>query len=261
MSAVKLHFKKLGEGNPIFILHGLFGSLDNWQTIANELMNHYSVYLIDLRNHGKSPHTDEMNYQLMAEDIVQLMIDTNLDRINLIGHSMGGKICFQLLKNYSEYLNKVMVIDIVPKEYKSGHDGVFKAMFSLDLERLTKRSDAEAILQEYITEPGVRQFILKNLYRISDHQFKWKLNLPVLFKAYDHIRAGIVFEMKNNTPIRIVSGGNSNYVNGDDINQLSKLFQDLSWKVIEGAGHWVHADKPKEVISEVNKFFIPNSMK
>lgn len=254
MSAVQLNTKKLGHGKPIYIFHGLFGSLDNWQTIANELQKRFTVYLIDLRNHGKSPHTKEMTYKLMSEDIRQLMKDEDLDKINIIGHSMGGKVCYQLLNDIPHRIEKAMIIDIAPKRYKGGHEQVFKAMFSLDLDRLSKRSDAELIISQYIPEKSVQQFILKNLDRQSDHHFEWKCNLDTLYKEYDNICEEISFNKTCHVPIRIISGSISQYVTQADIDKMKTHFSNLSWHIVEGSGHWVHAEKPKEMLNEIISF-------
>ncbi len=255
MSAVQLNTKKLGNGKPIFILHGLFGSLDNWQTIANELLKHFTIYLIDLRNHGKSPHTHDMTYKLMSEDIQKLMLDEKLEKINIIGHSMGGKVCYQLLNDISNQIEKAMIIDIAPKRYKGGHDEVFKAMFSLDLDRLTKRSDAEFIISQYIPEKSVQQFILKNLDRQSDHCFEWKFNLETLYNEYDKICEEIIFDKVCNAPTRIISGSLSQYVTQAEIDKMKTHFSNLSWHIVEDSGHWVHAEKPKEMLDEITSFF------
>lgn len=255
MSAVSLNFKKLGDGEPLFILHGLFGSLDNWQTLANELMKNYTVYLIDLRNHGKSAHTSSMTYPLMSEDIQLLMNEEKLNTIHLVGHSMGGKVCYQLLKDCPERIKKAMIVDMSPKTYKSTHEEIFKAMLAIDLERLVKRSDAELILQEFIKEPSIRQFILKNLERLPDNRFEWRINLNVLYKDYDRICEEIIFNRDCDVPIRILSGSLSRYVVEEDIVHLNNYFNSLSWITIKNAGHWVHADKPKETVEEIIKFF------
>ncbi|NOT37896.1 MAG: alpha/beta fold hydrolase [Saprospiraceae bacterium] len=256
MPAVQLNFKKIGKGRPMIILHGLFGNLDNWKSIANELQNEFTLYLVDLRNHGKSPHTSAMNYQLMSKDIQLLIEKEGLYRTNIIGHSMGGKVCFQLLQDIPDEIHKAMIIDITSRKHSSGLDNVFKGMFAIDIDSLVKRSDAETILSQYIPEPSTRQFILKSLERLPDNKFVWKINLKVLFDEYDKIGEEIKFTHKCDVPLTILSGSLSPYVQKEDIQFLNKeIFTELHWKVIQNAGHWVHAEKPLETIQEIREFF------
>ncbi|MEP7196907.1 MAG: alpha/beta fold hydrolase [Saprospiraceae bacterium] len=261
MSAIDLNFKKIGQGDPIIILHGLFGSLDNWQTIANELKNYYCVYLVDLRNHGRSPHSQEMNYELMAADVIRLMHKEYILSAGLIGHSMGGKVVLQIIQTESINIRKSIVVDIAPKAYPKGHEVIFKAMMNLDLTQIVKRSEAEEQISKLITEPIIRQFILKNLDRNTDGSFNWKLNLDALYVHYPSISSAIVFSKVNLSDVLFLLGEKSDYVNDIDRIEIKKILPNAHFQIVKGSGHWVHAEKPMETISAIRNYFNPGIVK
>ena len=182
-----LHFKIIGnQTQHVIILHGLLGCLDNWQNIAKKLSQYFTVHLLDIRNHGKSPHSDEHNYSLIAEDILEYMEAQGLASANFIGHSMGGKSAMKFIENNPDRVQKLVVIDISPKQYPAHHNEIFQALQSIPINQLKDRKEAEMILRETLTEDGVILFLLKNLTR-NGEGYEWKMNLPVLTLHYDKI--------------------------------------------------------------------------
>ena len=263
---MELNFKEFGTGEPVVILHGLFGTLDNWQTIAKRLAEEYTVFILDLPNHGRSPHTEgEIDYEMMADSLAQFMIDHWIYEARLIGHSMGGKLAMQFALSHPDIVKKLAVIDIAPKLYKHGHQDVFDALFSINLKTLKDRKEAESILMEKLNgEVGTVQFLLKNLTRNNPFNsedntegggFEWKMNLKGLLDNYDNILQAPVGEpfLK---PTLFIRGGDSKYVKDTDMQYIKPLFPNASLETIEGAGHWVHADKPKELYEVLKKFLI-----
>ncbi|MEO6189186.1 MAG: alpha/beta fold hydrolase [Saprospiraceae bacterium] len=255
MSSVNLNYKKLGYKKPLIILHGLFGSLDNWQTIANNLQDDFTIYLIDLRNHGRSTHTDEMSYSLMAEDIISFMELQDIPSCKIIGHSMGGKVVLELLKDFPYKIEKAIVIDISVKAYKGHHEEIFKGMYSLNLSTLSKRTEADNQLTSHIPDSTTRQFILKSLDRKSDGSFEWKVNLNALYNNYSNINAEIKFTESIDSEVLFLMGENSNYLNAQDEIELKGIFPNATFLTIKGAGHWVHAEKPLETLNAIKHFF------
>lgn len=251
---MELNYKSFGQGEPLVILHGLFGSLDNWQTIAKELAEFYTVFIVDLRNHGRSPHVSEHTYELMAEDVFNFMSDNWIYGANVIGHSMGGKTAMRLALEYPEQVSKLIVADMGIKQNESGHETIFEAMFDLDLPNLESRTVADKQLKTRIKEFGVRQFLLKNLSRSRESGYEWKMNLPVLHENYQEILKGIESDSTFDNPTLFLRGGNSDYILDEDFEAIQDLFPNSELETIEGAGHWLHAEKPTEFIQHVRAF-------
>lgn len=251
---LELNYKKLGNGPPLLVLHGLFGMLDNWQTLAKEFAKDYEVWLIDQRNHGKSPHTADFDYYLLAEDIANLIEKESIQPY-ILGHSMGGKTAMQLSMDYPSLIKKLIVVDIAPKNYPPGHDDIFKAFFSIDLETLENRKEADEILAKTISEWGVRQFLLKNLTK-KEGKYRWKANVQAIFENYDQIIANSVgpFQQFDNPTLFIKGGKSPRYIEYDDWPEVLNYFPDARLETVEGAGHWVHAEKPKELLDLVLNF-------
>ena len=251
---MQLNYKSFGQGDPLVILHGLFGSLDNWQTIAKQLAEFYTVFIIDLRNHGRSPHVNEHSYELMAEDVFNFMSDNWIYGANVIGHSMGGKVAIRLALDYPEQVNKLIIADMGIKQSERGHENIFEAMFDLDLLNLDSRTIIDNQLKTRITELGVRQFLLKNLSRRKEGGYKWKMNLSALHEHYDEILKEIESDSTFDNLTLFLRGGNSNYVLNEDFEDIQTLFPNSKLETIEGAGHWLHAEKPKEFVQYVRAF-------
>jgi len=233
---MELNYKSFGEGYPIIILHGLFGTLDNWQTIAKKLANNYSVYIVDQRNHGRSPHDDRFDYETMADDLQAFMESQWIYEAHIIGHSMGGKTAMQFALNYPDLVNQLVVVDIAPKTYEGGHQAIFDALFSLDLINIKNRKQADAALLTQIPDFGVRQFLLKNLTNNKKGGYQWKMNLPVIYENYGQILAAIESEDIFDKPTLFIRGGQSNYIVEEDLTVIKSLFSAASIATVEGAG-------------------------
>ena len=252
---LSLNYKSFGAGDPIIILHGLFGTLDNWQTMARKLSEHFLVYIVDQRNHGRSPHADRIDYSLMAEDLRDFMESNWIFNAHIIGHSMGGKTAMRFALDNPGMVDKLVVVDIAPKAYSGGHETIFRAMLNLDLKALQNRQQAEEALRQEIPEQAVRQFLLKNLTREKSGGFRWKMNLPALHAAYPDILQGIEATSPFSKQALFVSGGLSNYIRQEDEAVILQLFPEAVIHTIPGAGHWVHAEAPEPFL-EVIKGFI-----
>ena len=250
---MKLNFKKSGSGPPLVILHGLFGSLDNWFSIAKELTEHYTLYLVDQRNHGDSPHADEWNYAVMVEDLKELLDAEGLDKIYLMGHSMGGKTAMNFALKYPERVGKLIVADIAPRYYPVHHQSILEGLNSLDLKAIQSRKEADDQLARYIPELGVRQFLLKSLSRDGDG-FAWKINLPVITNNIDNVGEALPKGANFDGPTLFLAGANSNYIQQKDMANMETHFPNYELEFVADAGHWLHAEQPHAVVLEMRKF-------
>lgn len=251
---MKLFYRELGEGTPVIVLHGLFGSSDNWLTLAKKLAEKNKIYLLDLRNHGNSFHKERFNYQVMAGDVLNFMAEHSLEKSIIIGHSMGGKVAMTLALNNPEKVQKLIVADISPAQYPLRHDAIIESLRDVDLEKVKSRQDAEEQLSATISEKEVRQFLLKNLIRNKEGGYSWKINLPAIDKSIDKIGEPMDINLRFNGPTLFIKGENSNYIRDQDHNLIKKLFPNYFFKEIENAGHWIHAEKPEEFLKVVDDF-------
>jgi len=251
---MKLNYKQFGQGEPIIILHGLFGTLDNWQTIAKKLAENYMVFIIDQRNHGKSPHSDAFSYKILAEDLKAFMLEQHMYEATIIGHSMGGKVAMRFALDYPDMVTKLVVVDIAPKQYSGGHQVIFDAMFGLDLEKLTDRQSIDEALKASIPEDSIRLFLMKNLARQKDGGYRWKMNLPVLYKEYQEILSAIEAEDAYDDEVLFIRGGRSRYIKDEDVLEIQEIFPLMRLETISNAGHWLHAEAPKMFIKIVKDF-------
>ena len=252
---MKLNYKILGEGKPLIILHGLFGMLDNWRTIARHLEDTYKSILVDLRNHGKSPHDSEMNYKYMAEDIRELMDDLQLENTILMGHSMGGKVAMQFSLMYPDRVTHLVVIDISPRAYPPHHHEVLQAIESIHPSSLNSRNEAETTLRKYLhDDEDTIQFLLKNINRLPEGGFQWKANMPVILASYSHLMEGIQVESTFAKPVLFITGETSNSVHKDDWAEIRQIFPLTQHVEVENAGHWVHADQPAALLGAFHLF-------
>lgn len=251
---MKLNFRTLGEGQPLIILHGLFGSADNWQTLGKEFAKNFKVYLVDLRNHGNSPHSDEFNYDLLSEDLKELIDDEGLQKVLLLGHSMGGKTAMTFATSFPEMVDKLIVVDIGPKKYPPHHENVYNGFHSIDMENLASRKDADDQLSKTIGDFGVRQFILKNLSRNNDGSFEWKINLDSLTKNALEVGRSLDSGDRFEGATLFIGGAKSGYIKTEDHDLIQSHFPSARIEMIEGSGHWVHAEKPRELYQIVMDF-------
>ncbi len=250
-----LHYKELGEGKPLIILHGLFGTSDNWQTHAKKLSEYYRVIIVDQRNHGHSPWSEDFTYEHLADDLEELIIHLGIDKFTLIGHSMGGKTAMYYAQKYPSRLEKMVVVDIGIKKYPMHHNEIIKGIKSLDLTTLTSRSEAENAMKPFVDSYGVRQFLLKNLYWIEKGKLAWRMNVEVLEREMEEILAPIP-NIEVWTPTLFIRGAMSNYILDEDWDEIEEIFPDATLETIENAGHWVHSEQPEEFIEIVLGFVI-----
>ncbi|MEM6628072.1 MAG: alpha/beta fold hydrolase [Bacteroidota bacterium] len=253
---MQLHFKSLGQGPPLIILHGLFGSLDNWMTHARTLASDFTVFLVDQRNHGKSPHSEAWNYQLMAEDLYELMDREAIFSSHILGHSMGGKTAIQFAMLYPERIDKLVIADIGVKAYVPHHVQIIKAMNSVDLSQVSSRKEVDEQLAISIEDIGIRQFLLKGLGRNDAKEFAWKFNLKVLTANYPEVLKQIDLLDPFDNPTFFIHGGRSNYILPKDIAGIQSFFPSVEFYEIPEAGHWLHAEAPEVFITKVREFLI-----
>lgn len=253
---MKLAYREFGEGQPLLILHGLFGQSDNWNTLAKQFGEQgFHVLTVDQRNHGLSPHSDVWNYEVMADDLKELIDDHQLENPILLGHSMGGKTLMFFEWKFPAVADKIIIADISPRAYEPHHNEVLKALHAVDFSVIKTRKEAEAKLNEYIKDFGTKQFLLKNIYwKDSDNSvMDWRFNLKVISQNYESIGISApVFKSK--TPCLIIRGCRSNYISEKDLTDFNERFSNNKIETIQDAGHWVHAEKPKEFFEAVIKF-------
>jgi pimeloyl-ACP methyl ester carboxylesterase len=241
---MQLFYHSYGQGPPLIILHGLLGSSDNWHTIGKKLSEFHRVFTVDQRNHGRSPHSEEFTYEVMAQDIKEFMQEHGLSSASLMGHSMGGKVAMKVALSYPQLVDTLIVVDIAPRNYGPQHDSLFDALFSLDLQQFKTRRQVDDALAKNIPSIATRQFVMKNLGRNVDGSFRWKLNLDVIYRNYGAINESID-GAPFSKPVLFVRGGRSEYIRETDITGIKRLFPSASMVSIQDAGHWVHADAPE----------------
>ena len=254
---MNLFYRKFGKGKPLFILHGLFGSGDNWLTIGKNLAEKFEVYLIDLRNHGQSFHSEEWNYRVMATDVYNLMMHLNLDKISLIGHSMGGKTAITFSTMFPKLTEKLVVVDIATKYYPVHHQEILEAINPLPIHEITSRKQAEQILSEKINNPGELQFLCKNLYWKDPkvNLLAWRFNAETITKKIEIVGEEQYAQGQEFTfPVLFVKGANSDYIKTEDEEGIRQLFPNAQFASVPNAGHWVQAEQPLLFFEAVDKF-------
>jgi esterase len=250
---MKLFFRKAGNGPPLIILHGLFGSSDNWFTLSKVFAQSFTVYTIDQRNHGQSPHTDDFNYRLLTEDLEKFLVEQKTENAIVIGHSMGGKTAMNLAIKNPILIGKLIVVDIAPKSYPIHHDQILEGLTAIPLATLTSRTEADSILSEFVPEIDVRQFLLKNLSRNSEGKFEWKINVKAIETHIEEIGQGMQYEGIFEKPTLFIKGAQSNYFKLGDDALILKLFPTAKIETLD-TGHWVQAEKPQEFVQTVLNF-------
>jgi len=252
---MKLKYRRYSTvGHPLLILHGLFGSLGNWNWHSNKLSEQYAVYALDLRNHGASPHNEQMDYPVMAADVIEFMDEHNIGSAHLLGHSMGGKVAMQLALEHPQRVDKLIVADIAPVKYAGEHDQVFDGLRAIDLQQIKSRTQADKMLAEYVEDEVVRQFLLTNLVPDEDGRFHWRINLPVLAKSYLQLRAAPAGDGIFDKPVLFIKGALSNYITEKHQQDIKKKFPQARLKTIMQTGHWLHAEKPQTFYHLVSDF-------
>jgi esterase len=240
---MKLNFVRSGNGSPVLVIHGLFGSLSNLGGLAKALSEHYSVYAVDLRNHGDSPHSEDVGYPSLADDLVELMDDLDISQAALVGHSMGGKAAMQVALSRAERVGALVIGDIAPVRYPSHHEATIAGLNAVVASRPKSRREADVTLAKFVSEPALRAFLLKNLVKTDSETLGLRVNLRAIETRYDEIAApprGTPFS----GPTLFMKGGHSDYIRAAYRDAILDLFPNAELKVLENTAHWLHADKP-----------------
>ncbi|MEQ8517911.1 MAG: alpha/beta fold hydrolase [Cytophagales bacterium] len=252
---MELFYRKHGEGRNIIILHGLFGSSDNWMTIAKMLADEYTVWTIDQRNHGQSPHSDDFTYEAMAGDLMEFIEDHNIHDPYLIGHSMGGKTVIEFLIRGHLIVPGAIIADIGPKAYPVHHQKILDGLNSIDIEKAKGRKEIEDQLKAYISEFGIRAFLLKNVKRKEDGSYEWSVNLPVITEQIENVGKGYSDNHIYQGEVLFLRGGKSEYIKDEDFKFIKKIFPKAELETIENSGHWLHAEQPEPFVEIVRNHF------
>ena len=244
-----------GKAQDLIIIHGLFGMSDNWNSLGKQFSKYCKVHLIDLRNHGRSPHSDDFNYEVMCGDVLEYMQDNNIEKPIILGHSLGGKVAMKLAFLHPDKIEKLIVADMSPRRYNTDfHQNLLSTLYRLPLENFEKREEIDSILSETYEDKGMRLFLLKNLYRNEKKEFAWRFNIDVLLEKVSNIQEADFIKGVSDVPTHFIRGENSNYITTEDELIINKHFSDFSIATIEGAGHWLHAENPERFYNEVMGF-------
>ncbi len=249
-----LHSLILGQGQPLIILHGFLGMGDNWKSLANKFSENYEVHLVDQRNHGRSFHDDAFSYEDMVEDLAYYIDHHGLKRVNMLGHSMGGKTAMLFAVEHPEKIEKLIVADIGPKFYPPHHQAIIDALNEVDFEKITSRNEVDEILKKTIPETGIRQFLLKNVHRENKDKLAFRFNLEVLDRRYDEIGVSLPPRTLFEGPVLFLKGALSGYINDSDLDLIHAHFPDSRVVSIANAGHWLHAENPIDFYDNVASF-------
>jgi esterase len=266
---MNLFYRESGHGFPLVVLHGLYGSSDNWMGLTKQWAENYRVIAVDLRNHGASPKDVSHTYSDMVADLAWLFNDLQIESAHILGHSMGGKVAIAFAADYPELVKSLIVADISPRNYLtdpssaiqySFHKQLLTRLNSIDLKTIEKREQVESILKTFIPEAGIRMFILKSLHRNRNHEYDWKFNVPVLYKSLTHILSGVDASDYDDRipitayPVLFIKGGLSGYITSEDELLIKQMYPQAKIEQIEGATHWLHAEKPQKFNAIVTNF-------
>lgn len=250
-----LYSKIEGEGKPFLIIHGFLGMSDNWKTLGLQFAQlGFQIHLLDMRNHGKSFHSDEFNYEIMVEDVKAYIDFHQLQHVTLLGHSMGGKIAMLFATIYPEYVEKLIIADIGPKYYAPHHQTILEALNAVDFSKKPNRSEVDEIISKYISDFGTKQFLLKNVYWKTPEELGFRFNLPVFNEKISEIGTALPFENYFDKPVLFLRGDKSDYILDVDFETILHHFPLAIINTIPNAGHWLQAENPKAFYCEVEKF-------
>jgi len=255
---MKLYSKTYGDKErDLIIIHGLFGMSDNWGTLGRQFSKYCKVHLIDLRNHGRSPHAEDFNYDVMCEDVLEYMENHKIQKSILLGHSLGGKVAMKFAFTYPEKIDKLIVADISPRRYNTNFvQNILQTLYNLSLEDYKKREEIDKALSITYKDKDLRQFLLKNLYRKESKEFAWKFNIDVLLEKVKNIQEADFIKGVCDISTHFIRGGNSNYITTEDELIINKHFSNFSIVTIDDAGHWLHDEKPKRFYNEIIELFL-----
>lgn len=252
---MKLFYREIGTGPPIFIFHGLFGSSDNWQTFGKSLAaKGFRVIMADLRDHGKSPHSDDFSFESFSADIDELFVDLDINSAVVMGHSLGGKAAMQFAFDHPDKISGLIVIDIAPRSYEVQHQRIIDALNEIDLGVNTSRAAVTEKLSASIKDEDTLQFLLKGLYWVNENQLGWRFNLDLITNQI--VNAGKTVTPQNvfTKPALFISGERSSYITREDEDEIGSKFLNVDFMTAPGAGHWVHADNPEWLLNSVVSF-------
>jgi len=252
-----LNFHTSGTGDPVLLLHGLLGSHQNLLPIAMRLSSHFTVFALDQRNHGASPHHAAMNYDLLAADVADFIQAKQLGPVHVLGHSMGGKTAMRLAQLHPELVRGLIVVDMSPRAQPPRYAGLLDALNALDPARFANRTDVEAALIPAVPDKTIRQFLLKNLGRDAGGQLVWKANIRALRHNYGELRQAIPLDRSFVGPTLVVRGGRSDFVLAEDQHLFEQIFPRAQMETIDAAGHWVHAEAFEPFMAAITKFLLP----
>ena len=253
---MRLYSKKYGEkGDDLIIMHGLFGMSDNWNSLGKRFSQFFKVHLLDLRNHGRSPHSEHFDYKTMSDDLLEYIEEYKISKPLLLGHSLGGKVAMKFTFTYPEKVGRLIVADISPREYDTDFfKNLLPFLSDLDLNKFNKREEVDIAISSAYQDKGMRLFLLKNLYRNNDNQFAWRFNIDVLLKKVSNIREADFIQGNCTIPTCFLKGERSNYINSQDEQLIHKHFKDISIVTVANAGHWLHAENPEGFYVEALNF-------
>lgn len=250
-----LHSKIEGQGKPLLILHGFLGMSDNWKTLGIQYANlGFQVHMLDLRNHGRSFHSNEFNYQVMTNDVLEYCVEHNLENISIIGHSMGGKVAMLFATTYPEKVDKLIVADIGPKYYSPHHQDILAGLNAVDFSKKPDRTQVDEILKTHIPDFGTRQFLMKSLYWEAPGQLAFRFNLPVFNAQIEQIGTELPSNAIFEKPTLFIRGGNSNYIKDEDFETIVSHFPSAEFQTMPNVGHWLHAENPTLFFEKTSVF-------
>lgn len=252
---MQLHFQSIGRGEPLIVLHGLFGSLDNWQHVARRLAERFEVLSLDQRNHGHSPHDAEMTYLLMAEDVREFLDRRNIRQAHVLGHSMGGKTAMQLALLHPGRVRTLAVVDIAPRAYAARHTRILQALLALEPARFETRREMEEALAPSIPDLAVRQFLLKSVARDANGAFQWRMGLREINANYGRLSESIRAPEPFAGPVLFLRGERSDYLREADLAAIRGLFSQAVMRAVPDAGHWVQAENPEGLLQLLGEFW------
>lgn len=262
-----LNYREMGEGKPVVILHGLYGSSDNWMTVAHKLSSNFRVIALDMRNHGRSPHSDVHTYPVMVADVSETLIALGINQAHVIGHSMGGRVAMLLNSLHPNLVEKLIVVDIAPfvsdvnatayKMVLAEHRRILRALSNVPIATISTRAQAEALLSTKIPLPSLRQFLLKSLRRDKNGKFSWDFNLEVLSGSVELILQGVQINPSPLSRVLAIKGAKSIYLQPEQIDQMRNIYPCLQFVEIPDAGHWVHFEQPEMFMECITDFLCP----